>query len=70
MNKTEKNQLGTTFMLPEQIVVSSGIPEELYPLLTCVKLLLTLLKYFILFLESLGIFMLNDKIIVYVLILH
>lgn len=61
MNKTGKNQLGTTFMLPEQIVVSSGIPEELLSIIDMRKIIIDSTKVFYIVLESLGIFMLNDK---------
>jgi hypothetical protein len=61
MERADKKHLGTTILLPEMVVSSKGIPEEIIAALDMRKIVLDLVKVFYLILESLGVYMLNDK---------
>lgn len=62
MLRTGKKQMGSVFLLPEQIVGSKGIPEEMFMAVDLRKLILDNTSVFYLILEALGIFMLTDRI--------
>lgn len=51
----------TTFRLPKSTIETSGIPEEIRPIINIRKLALEIMKPYYYFLESAGIFMLNEK---------
>jgi hypothetical protein len=61
MDRNGKKHLGTTFMLPEQIIQSKGIPEEILQAVDIRRIVLDTTTVFYIILESLGIYMLNDK---------
>jgi hypothetical protein len=61
MAKHDKTHLGSTFMLPEQCLVSTGIPPELLEIVDVRRIIIDCVKVFYIILESLGIFMLTDK---------
>ena len=62
MLKYGKKHLGSTFMFPEQIIAGKGIPVEILSSIGIRKMVLDCSRIFYLILESLGEFMLNDKI--------
>lgn len=51
----------TTFRLPKSTIETSGIPEEIRPIINVRKLALEIMKPYYYFLEAAGIYMLNDK---------
>lgn len=61
MERTGKRHMGTTFMLPEAIVSSRGIPEEILLAIDIRRMVLDTTSVFYIILETLGIYMLNDK---------
>jgi hypothetical protein len=52
----------TTFQVPQTIVVSSGIPEEIFEMIDYRRIVLDTVKVYYLWLETLGYQTLNDKI--------
>lgn len=60
MVKTNKKHFGSTFMVPEQCL-ANGIPEEILAVVGVRKIVLDTTRTFYLILESLGIYMLNNK---------
>lgn len=61
MLRNNKKHMGTAFMLPEQSVQLTGIPEEIIAAIDLRKIVLETTKVFYLILETLGVYMLNDK---------
>lgn len=61
MSRAGKRHLGTTFMLPEQILQSKGIPAEILDAVDVRRIVLDTTGVFYIVLEALGIYMLNDK---------
>lgn len=51
----------TTLQLPEQVITSSGIPPELMDVISVRKIITDTTRVFYVILESLGIYMSNDK---------
>lgn len=62
MDAYGKKHLGSTFMLPEQLIASKGIPAEILSSIGIRRMVLDCSRIFYLILETLGVFMLNDKI--------
>lgn len=60
MKKSNRNKL-TTIWLPEQVILSSGIPTELMTQIDTRKIVIGLTQVFYLILECLGVYMLNSK---------
>jgi hypothetical protein len=54
--------MGTAFMLPEQSIQLVGIPEEILAAMDLRKIVLDTTKVFYLILETLNVYMLNDKL--------
>jgi hypothetical protein len=61
LKRNNKKQMGKTFQLPEQCVVSRGIPEEIMDAIGVRAIMLDTSSVFYLVLETLGTYMLNDK---------
>lgn len=51
----------TTFILPEQIIAANGIPEEIFKMIDTRKIVIGMTTVFYIILETLGIYMLNNK---------
>lgn len=61
LKRSNRKHVGSTFMLPEPCISSSGIPEEILSAIDVRKIVLDTTKVFYLILETLGIYMLNGK---------
>lgn len=61
MVRNNKKHMGTAFMLPEQSIQLNGIPPEILAAMDMRKIVLDTTKVFYLVLETLGIYMINDK---------
>lgn len=61
MERYGKKQIGTTFMLPEPMVAGRGIPPEIMNIVGVRKIVLDTTKVFYIILETLGMYMLNNK---------
>jgi hypothetical protein len=62
MARNNKKHMGTAFMLPEQSIQLVGIPEEILAAMDLRKIVLDTTKVFYLILETLNVYMLNDKL--------
>ena len=62
MDKYGKKHVGTSFLMPEQCLQLTGIPEEILAAVDVRKIVLETTKVFYLILETLGVYMLNGKI--------
>lgn len=62
MKENEKNFLGGTIYVPENIAVSQGIPKEIVDVASIRELIKGITNPFYIILETLGVYMLNDKI--------
>jgi hypothetical protein len=62
MLKNDKLTLGKTFILPESILASGGIPKEIFDVVGVRKIVSDSTKVLYIILESLGIYMTDKKI--------
>ena len=62
MEKTGKTSLGSVIQVPTQTLTSSGMPEELINVVGMRRIILDTVKVFYIFLETLGIDLLDDNI--------
>lgn len=60
--ETHKKYNMLTFLLPKQVIESTGIPDEVMSAMNLRKIIYITLRPFYLMLESLGIFFINDKL--------
>lgn len=56
-----KTNLGNTLLLPEAVIRTIGIPDEIYAAIDSRKIVIDCVNVFYIILESLGIFVLNNK---------
>jgi hypothetical protein len=61
LDKSNRKTFGSTFMLPEQIISTNGIPEEILLAIDIRRIVLDCSRIYYIILETLGIFMLNNK---------
>lgn len=50
-----------TFLIPDSLVRTNGIPEELLDIINARAMVVDAMKVFYIMLEPLGVFMVNDK---------
>jgi hypothetical protein len=61
LDKSNRRKFGSIFMLPEQIISTNGIPEEILLAIDIRGIVLDCSRIYYIILETLGIFMLNNK---------
>ena len=61
-NEREKKTLMNMFLIPTDLLMKHGIPEEMRDILEIRRAVLDVSKVFYIIMEALGIYMLNDKI--------
>ena len=57
-----KTSFGSTFMLPEQCITSKGVPIEIAKAIAVRKIVKDTTNIFYIILESIGVYMLTDKL--------